>query len=139
MKYFTLDEFVRSPTAQRLGIDNTPPPEVVERLTALVDNVLDPLRERLGKPIIVTSGYRSPALNRAVGGATTSQHTRGEAVDFVVGGGSRSDLFVAMGIIRQSLPFDQLINEQDLSWLHLSYRRDGQNRRQFLSLPKGRK
>lgn len=85
MKHFTLQELTRSATARRLGIDNTPPDEAVKNLTALVDNVLDPLREAWGSPIHVNSGYRCPALNRAVNGAPHSQHMRGEAADITVG------------------------------------------------------
>ena len=73
MKHFTIPELTRSDTAQRRSIDNTPTPEAVKNLTARVDNVLDPLRERWGAPLIVTSGYRSPALNTAVGGVKTDR------------------------------------------------------------------
>ena len=85
MKHFTLKEFVKSDTARRLGIDNTPSPQVEERLRQLVDYVLDPLREAYGKPIYVNSGYRCPALNRAVGGVAHSQHLTGEAADITGG------------------------------------------------------
>ena len=81
MKYFTIRELTRSATATAEKIDNTPSQAVVDKLTALIENVLDPLREAWGAPIIVTSGYRSPALNRAVKGAPTSQHVLGEAAD----------------------------------------------------------
>ncbi|MGC7990856.1 D-Ala-D-Ala carboxypeptidase family metallohydrolase, partial [Salmonella enterica] len=81
MKYFTISELCNSVTAVKFGIDNTPGREVTDSLTALVNNILDPLRERYGKPIKVTSGYRSPKLNRVVRGAPNSQHMVGEAVD----------------------------------------------------------
>ena len=74
MKYFTMTELTASATARRKGIDNTPDMQAKANLTALVSNVLDPLRELYGKPIVVTSGYRSVKLNRAVGGAARSQH-----------------------------------------------------------------
>jgi len=117
-------------TAQRLGIDNTPPAEAVRALTRLVDEVLDPLREALGGPIYVTSGYRCRALNRAVGGAAHSQHMRGEAADITTY--SREGNARMLALLRQ-LPVDQVINEHDLQWIHVSYRAPG--RRQFLSIP----
>ena len=85
MKHFTIHELTRSATADRKGIDNTPSKQVIENLTALVDNVLDPLREAWGKPIHVNSGFRSPELNRAVGGVPGSQHMKGEAADITAG------------------------------------------------------
>lgn len=81
MKYFTITELTKSATATKQGIDNTPSAEVTANLTALVDKVLDPLREIYGKPIYVSSGYRCPKLNKAVGGVSNSQHLKGEAAD----------------------------------------------------------
>lgn len=82
MKHFTFSEFMRSETATKKGIDNVIPNVQVENnITALVDRVLDPLREFIELPIIITSGYRSPALNRAVGGSKNSQHMYGQAAD----------------------------------------------------------
>ena len=81
MKYFTIKELCRSPTADRKGIDNRCGSDIEANLTALEDYVLAPLREWYGKPIVVNSGYRCPALNKAVGGATTSQHMSGQAAD----------------------------------------------------------
>ena len=83
MKYFTIDELIKSATAQRKGIKSQfkPSDEVKRSLTALAEKILDPLRAAYGKPIIVTSGYRCPALNKAVGGAASSQHVKGEAAD----------------------------------------------------------
>lgn len=135
MKHFTLKELTQSPTAQSRGIDNQPTPEAITNLTALVEQVLDPLREALGTPIRVTSGYRSQALNRAIGGSTTSQHMRGEAVDFVC-----ADMARAYDYIRQHLPHDQVIwefgGDHQPKWIHVSYRRDGRNRRQALRASK---
>ena len=90
MKYFTIEELTRSTTAQLRNIDNTPSPQVISNLTALVDNILDPLREAWGKPIRVNSGYRCPKLNSAVGGSATSEHRYGMAADikYVHDGGS---------------------------------------------------
>lgn len=119
MKYFTIDELTRSATARELGISNEPTPEVRENLIALVDNVLDPLREAFGKPIIVNSGYRCAELNKAVDGAPTSQHMRGEAADITTG--TREGNKWLFDYIRKKLPFDQLINENNYSWIHVSY------------------
>lgn len=78
---FTVDELCRSKTAQRRGINNTPTPSIRVNLEKLIANVLQPLRDKYGKPIIVDSGYRCPKLNQAVGGAKTSQHLYGQAAD----------------------------------------------------------
>lgn len=132
MKYFTMTELTSSATARRKGIDNTPDAKAKAALSALVANVLDPLREKYGKPIVVSSGYRSPKLNKAVGGVARSQHTKGEAADIRCVNDSRAenkrlfDLIVASG-----LPFDQLIDEYNYDWVHVSFK-DGANRRQIL-------
>ena len=132
MKYFTMTELTSSPTAKGKGIDNTPDAKAKAALSALVANVLDPLREKYGKPIVVSSGYRCPKLNKAVGGVARSQHTKGEAADIRCVSDSRAenkrlfDLIVASG-----LPFDQLIDEYDYDWVHVSFK-DGANRRQIL-------
>ena len=81
MKFFTIKELTKSTTAQQKGIKNVPSKEQEQNLIALIENVLDPLREAYGKPIVVTSGYRCPALNKAVGGASNSQHMTGQAAD----------------------------------------------------------
>lgn len=131
MKYFSIKELTHSPTAQRLNIDNTPPPQVIENLIHLVRSILDPLRAHLGKPIRITSGYRSYTLNQAVGGRANSQHTRGEAVDFIVGKGTKEEMKQAYLYIKQNLPFDQLIDEKNLSWIHVSLKpKGGTNRAQ---------
>ena len=80
---FSLNELTKSDTATRHDIDNTPTMQVIENLQDLVDNVLQPLREKFG-PIVVTSGYRSPAVNTKIGGSTTSDHCHGYAADFEV-------------------------------------------------------
>jgi hypothetical protein len=132
MKYFTMTELTSSATAKRKGIDNTPDAKAKAALSALVANVLDPLREKYGKPIVVSSGYRCPKLNKAVGGVARSQHTKGEAADIRCVSDSRAenkrlfDLIVASG-----LPFDQLIDEYGYDWVHVSFK-DGANRRQIL-------
>jgi hypothetical protein len=132
MKYFTIKELTNSATARARGIDNTPSQEVVRNLTALTDNVLDPLREAYGRPITVSSGYRSPQLNVAVGGVKTSQHREGKAADLVVG--TKADNYKLFQLaISLKLPYDQIIWEKTATatWVHISY--DPQrNRRQIL-------
>jgi len=131
MKHFTIEELTRSATARRMGIDNTPPPAAVQNLYRLVQHVLDPLREAWGGPIHVNSGYRCPALNRAVGGAPRSQHMKGEAADITVG--SRLDNARLYHLLMQlQLPVDQAINERDFAWIHVSY--GPRNRRHYLAL-----
>ena len=120
MKYFTIAELTRSTTAQLRGIDNTPSQQVINNLTAFVDNVLDPLREAWGAPIHVNSGYRCPALNKAVGGAPASQHMLGEAADITAGSKVKNQCLYRL--LRQlDLPVDQAINEHDFSWIHVSH------------------
>lgn len=129
MKYFTIKELSHSDTAMARGIDNYPTSEAISNLTKLVGNVLDPLREKYGKPIRVSSGYRSPILNRSVNGATSSQHIFGKAADITTG--SKEGNRELYDIIRKELPFDQLIDEKNFSWVHVSFR-DGRNRKQTL-------
>ena len=127
MKYFSIQELCRSNTAVRLGIDNSPSELMRTNLEALVEHVLDPLRAKWGAPIIVTSGYRCPALNKAVGGASSSQHTLGEAADIRTLSDSRADNKRLLDLLlRLKLPLDQVINEYPDSqgrpdWIHVSY------------------
>ena len=134
MKHFTISEMLRSDTAMRLGVWNGASLEAEENLRALVENVLDPLRIRYGKPIRVNSGYRCPQLNKAIGGAVNSQHMRGEAAD-ITAGSPWENLKLAR-LIEESGKFDQLIYEHMGNgmpqWLHVSYRRSGNNRKQVL-------
>ena len=130
MKHFTLKELIRSATAQRLGINNTPPASAVEALHALVDNVLDPLRDAWGGPIWVNSGYRCAELNRLVGGTPYSQHQKGEAADITVGSRSANHRLLAL-IKRLDLPVDQCIDEKGCRWIHVSHRK-GRNRRLYM-------
>lgn len=129
---FTLAELTRSEAAARRGLDNTPPPEVIENLRALVLQVLQPLRNGLGRPLRINSGYRGPAANRAVGGARTSQHLTGEAADIECAGVDTRRL--AQTVIDLSLPFDQLIlefhvvDEPSSGWVHVSHKRNGPQR-----------
>ena len=120
MKHFTIKELTASATAQRLDIDNTPTAAAVANLQQLVANVLDPLRETYGRPIYVNSGYRCPALNRAVGGVPSSQHLTGEAADITAGNNRENRRLLGL-IKKMKLPVDQVIDEQDCTWLHVSY------------------
>jgi uncharacterized protein YcbK (DUF882 family) len=120
MKHFTIHELTRSTTARLRGIDNTPSQQVINNLTALVDNVLDPLREAWGKPIHVNSGYRCPRLNKAVGGVPASQHLKGEAADVTAGSPALNRQLYSL-LRELNLPVDQAINEHDFAWLHISY------------------
>jgi hypothetical protein len=134
-KNFTLEEFTVSKTVKEKGIRNNPGQTDVVNLCALVHQVLQPLRDAMGHPIKIGSGYRSLALNRAVGGVSTSQHMRGEAADLCIDG----DLAKGrkwFAYIRDHLPFDQLIWEHNAKgsfWVHVSYRADGQNRKQVIN------
>lgn len=131
MKYFTLEELSKSATAKRLGIDNTPTTLIQSNLKALVDNVLDPLRAKWGAPIIVTSGYRSERLNKAVGGAANSQHTKGQAADIRTVSDSRVDnMRLLQCLLTSGLRFDQVICEYPDAygrpdWIHISFNSNG--------------
>ena len=92
MKYFTIKELCKSSTAVQKKIDNTPNSEIVNNLEKLVEYILDPLREKYGKPIIVNSGYRSQALNKAVNGSKTSQHMKGLAADITAGSPAKNKI-----------------------------------------------
>ena len=120
MKYFTFNELCRSETASKHKIDNTPSAEIIANLTALVDNVLDPLREVWGRPIIVTSGYRCEALNKLVGGVPTSQHKQGQAADISTGSIEDNKKLFDLAI-KLKLPYDQIIDEYGYKWVHISY------------------
>lgn len=124
MKYFTMNELTASATAKRLGIPNVPTWREAENLRLLVENVLDPLREAWGAPIIVTSGYRSKLLNENVGGASNSQHTTGMAADIRTLSDLPQDNERLFDLARRmDLPFDQLIDEYHYNWVHISYSR----------------
>ena len=134
---FTLEELLRSPTASRLSIPNTPSESVTRNLTLLCNHILQPLRNAYGKPIIVNSGYRSSELNRAIGGAKNSQHMLGQAADIKgtnplqlpykgegksTGGGVVQENRKLFELIQKlNLPFDQLIDEKNYSWIHVSF------------------
>lgn len=136
MKHFSIDELCRSTTARSKGIDNTPTPEAREKLKTLIEELLDPVREGWGRAITVNSGYRCPALNKAVGGVATSQHQKGEAADLNAGDKEKNRmLFDKIADMQKAglIQFDQLIDEAHYSWVHISYRK-GANRNQVLHL-----
>ena len=130
MKYFSFSELLKSDTALKNKLWNGAPKEAEENLRALVDEVLDPLREAYGRPIRVNSGYRCPKLNRLVGGSPNSQHTRGEAADIQPVVGNESDLDELAQILIANGKFDQLILYP--TFIHVSHRKLGWNRKQVL-------
>ena len=137
-KNFTLEEFTKSQTATRMGIDNTPQGEHLEAAKLLFENVVQPVRDTFG-PTIINSGYRGPELNAAVGGSAKSQHCNGEAVDIEVPGTANPDL---AEWIEENLDYDQLILEfyksgvPDSGWVHVSYKSPETNRKQSLTAVK---
>lgn len=124
---FSISELVHSDTANKFRINNTPNLIALDNMLELIFYVLQPLRDKLGKPIIITSGYRCPRLNQAVGGVKNSQHLEGKAVDIVVNGMSPNDLIAF--ILKSGIEFDQLINEK--TWVHISFSK-GHNRHSVL-------
>lgn len=130
-KNFVLSEITRSNTAKRLGIDNEPTKKDLENLQRIVTNLLQPVRNHLG-PIRISSGYRSKELNRAIGGSNKSQHSKGEAVDIQFWrDGQMCNKEVYDWIIDNAVEFDQMINEFDFSWIHISLKKSN-NRREVL-------
>ncbi len=128
---FMLREFVNSTTAARKGISNKPTEVHLANLSFLINNVIQPIRDKIG-PIRVTSGYRSPALNRAIGGSSRSQHSKGMAADIQFVRDNEMDNKVIFDtILEMELDFDQMINEFDYSWIHISYNKK-KNRKQVL-------
>jgi zinc D-Ala-D-Ala carboxypeptidase len=135
-KNLNLAEVTRSETAKRRKIDNAPTDEHIENLKILAANIFQPMRDHFGKPIYISSGYRSEALNKAIKGSKTSQHCKGEALDIdndnANNGVTNRDIFE---FIRDNLKFDQLINEFPVkgkpSWVHVSYSKT-QQRNQIL-------
>lgn len=131
-QFFTIGEMCRSDVAALKGIKNEPTMAVKINLNKLIDNVLDPLRSAYRKPIYVNSGYRCRALNDLLGGAKNSQHMVGCAADIT--GGSKEENKKLFELVQSlGLEFDQLIDEKDYSWIHVSYNEDF-NRGQILHL-----
>lgn len=119
-----------SQEAVRNGLKNVPNALQIEGLRHLCKNVLEPLRERVKRPIIVSSGFRSTTINRRIGGSSKSQHCRGEAADFTIPGMTVKEVVTLMRAM--SLPFDQLIDEFG-AWVHVSHSRTGKQRHQVLA------
>jgi zinc D-Ala-D-Ala carboxypeptidase len=126
-KNFSLAELTYSGTAISKGLDNTPTPEIIANMQILVDNVLQPLRDKLGKPLKINSGYRAPAVNTAVGGSATSDHCKGQAADIEIAGMANGDL---ANYIIENFKFTQVILEfytqglPNSGWVHVSYNPD---------------
>ena len=134
-KNLSLSEVTRSETAKRRGISNMPTPEHIENFKKLAENVFQPIREHFGKPIRISSGYRSKDLNTAVGGSLSSQHCTGEAIDIDMDGTDITNAQI-FHFIKDNLNFDQLIAEfpenSNPAWVHVSYESTGKQRKQIL-------
>ena len=138
-KNFTYEEFIRSSTAERMGIDNRPKTKeeenkVIENLRNLCLEVLQPLRDYVGAPVHINSGYRCKALNLAVGGVKNSQHSRGEAADIRIASPKQGREWAAW--IEDNCRFDQMLLERNKNggvWLHVSCKRDEKANRQVFS------
>ena len=141
-KNLALAEVMRSETAKRKGISNMPTPEHIENFKLLAENVFQPIREHFGVPIILSSGYRSKELNTAVGGALSSQHCTGEAIDIDMDGTTVKNAEV-FNFIKDNLNFDQLIwefgTDSNPDWVHVSYESTGKQRKQILKAVKSSK
>ncbi|MGA7720830.1 MAG: D-Ala-D-Ala carboxypeptidase family metallohydrolase [Ignavibacteriaceae bacterium] len=131
-QHFTLEEMTASQTAARNGIDNTPADDIKANLLNLCTDVLEPLHNEVGA-IKIDSGYRSPLVNRAVGGAASSQHCKGQAADTIAYQMTLKDYYAKVKELVKSgkLVVDQCIFEFN-SWVHISYVKDGNNRKEFL-------
>jgi len=136
-EHFELEEFYQSPTAEADNINNYPPEWVISNLQYLVDELLEPLRVKLDKPIHITSGYRCPELNKAIGGVNkkkvVSQHTKGQAVDIKLGDRTKEENKIMFDTIAENFDYDQLIDEKDYKWVHVSLVKEN-NRHQILHL-----
>jgi hypothetical protein len=128
-KHITFEEATFSATSIRLKIDNSPNSLIQQNMRKVAEECFEPLREWYGKPIRINSFYRSPDLNKAVGGSKTSQHTLGQAID--ISAGSNNENKKLFDFCKSNLDFDQLINEYDYLWVHISYKSQG-NRKQIL-------
>ena len=137
-KNFILEELIHSNTAERMGIDNVPKDEkVVENLRSLCLEVLQPLRDYVGAPVYINSGYRCPELNMAVGGVKNSQHCRGEAADIRIVSPKQGREWAAW--IEDNCRFDQMLLERNKNgavWLHVSCKRDASKNRQSFKILK---
>ena len=135
-KHLTLEECTRSATADKLGIvNNNPNQSVIDNMKLLAEKVFEPIREHFKAPIHVSSVYRGLNLNQAIKGSITSQHCAGQAMDIDMDSKGKPTNKEVFDYIRKNLEFDQLINEFDCSWIHVSYVK-GKNRKQVLKAKK---
>lgn len=142
-KNFYLSEFTKSETAERLGLYNHPIEQHLENMKLVAENILQPVRDYVNRPVIITSGYRSPQLNVAIGGSINSQHCKGEAADFEVPGISNRKL---ANWIAENLKYDQLILEfynpkegNNSGWIHCSYTKWNRRKEKLVAFKDGRK
>ena len=132
-QHLSLSEVIRSESAKRNGISNMPIPQHIENFKLLAEKVFEPVRVHFGVPIHISSGYRSIELNKCIGGSLTSQHCTGEAIDIDMDGSpSGVTNKMVFDYIKDNLVYDQIINEFDYSWVHVSYAANGKNRKQVL-------
>jgi len=130
-KNFVLSELTKSNTAKRLGIKNEPTKEHMDNLQVLIRDLIQPIRDGIG-PIRISSGYRNPELNRAIGGSRKSQHCKGEALDLQFWEmGEMNNKAIYDWVLESGIEFDQMINEFDFAWIHISLKGED-NRRQVL-------
>lgn len=134
-KHLALAEITRSESAKRLGIKNMPTPQHIENFKKLAENVFEPIREHFKHPIYISSGYRSQALNAAIGGSLSSQHCKGEALDLDMDGTEVTNKQI-FDYIKDHIPFDQMIwefgNKNNPDWVHVSYSSSGKQRGEIL-------
>lgn len=134
MKHFDWNELTKSDIAKAHGLDNSiPNDEIRDNLLALVMKVLDPLRDMYGKEIYISSAFRTPEVNRLAKGQASSQHLKGQAADITTR--SKEGNKKLYELIQKIGEYDQLINENDYSWIHVSYKRIGYNRKSAFKLP----
>jgi uncharacterized protein YcbK (DUF882 family) len=127
-EHISYDEATLSPTAIRNGISNQPNEQELANMKLVAENCFEPLRKMWGKPIKVNSFFRSQSLNQLVGGSPLSQHVKGQAIDITTGTKTENKKLFELA---KTLDFDQLINEYQFSWIHISYKTSG-NRKQIL-------
>ena len=134
-KNLSLAEVTRSETAKRRGVSNMPTEAHIENFKLLAEKVFQPIRDHFAVPIHISSGYRSAALNKAIGGASSSQHCTGEAIDIDMDGTAITNAEI-FNYIKDNLEFDQLIwefgTDTNPDWVHVSYESTGKQRKQIL-------
>jgi|TARA_R100000081_G_C4797149_1_gene161642 hypothetical protein len=137
-KNFTRAEIEHSNTAKRLDISNEMSDEHLENMQRVIDNLIQPMRDAIG-PIRISSGYRSPKLNKAIGGSSRSQHCKGEALDLQFWKeGKMNNKVIYDWVIDSGIEFDQMINEFDYAWIHISLK-SKENRKEILEAYKNEK